>query len=176
MNTIFRVLCVSIPTALHIVLGFSAPSHAQSDVRSILRGVIVQLQTGQPNPMWYGTQLWQMIALQTGNTGVQPALVVLGPVKNVAVVQQSTLPSGVLYALSAEHQNGTSFWILGVSTLTKKIEYATFTVGEQSQEQLPSSKGPVFGGPSIDPPSNSPPSNPSPVQKSAACEKFPNLC
>jgi hypothetical protein len=52
-------------------------ARAQTDPRSILSQVILQLQTGTPNPQWYGPQLWQTIAAQTGNTGIYAALVQL---------------------------------------------------------------------------------------------------
>jgi hypothetical protein len=149
-----------------------APSaHAQYNVDSILRQVILQLQTGTPNPGWYGAQLWQTIALQTANIGIYPQLVQLGAVTSITITQQAPLPTGMLYAATVQHQNGTSTWNLGISTLTNRIEYANVTFGP-SQQPLPLSRSP--GVPKTGP---NPPSNPPPQDKtSPACQKFPNLC
>jgi hypothetical protein len=166
----------------------SRASRAQFDVRAVLMQVILQLQTGNPNPSWYGAQLWQTIALQTGNTGVYPWLVQLGVVQNVTLLQQEPLPSGMLYLLTAQHQNGTSNWILGISTLTGRIEYATAEMGASGQS-LPNPQAPpqlqpqTQTQPQLQPsqqplPSDNPPPNPAPApsDNSEACKKFPNLC
>ena len=116
----------------------SRAAHAQFDVRVVLMQVILQLQTGSPDPSWYGAELWQTIALQTGNTGVYPWLAQLGPVQNVYLNSQEPLPTGELYLLTAQHQNGTSTWILGISTMTGRIEYATAAMGASAQS-LPKS-------------------------------------
>ena len=67
---------------------------AQADPRQILAAVIQQVQTGTPNPTWYGVQLWQTIAMQTNNSGVYMPLVQLGPVTNVVLNGQTQLPGG----------------------------------------------------------------------------------
>jgi hypothetical protein len=166
-----------------VLTSFSA--YSQIDASSILRQMILQLQTGQPNPAWYGVQLWQTIAAQTSFTGIYPQLVQLGPVTNVTVTQQAALPTGMLYAATAQHQNGISTWVLGISSLTNRIEYANLTVGGIPQ-QLPPPQQPgstVGGVPQQLPPpqqpgaSPNPPSNPLPQDKtSPACQKYPNLC
>ena len=60
---------------------------AQADPRQILGAMIYQVSTGTPNPNWYDDQLWQTIALQTGNTGIYPQLRQLGVVQNVTLTQ-----------------------------------------------------------------------------------------
>src|SRR5580704_3951060 len=77
---------------------------AQADPRQILAAVIQQVQTGTPNPTWYGAQLWQTIAIQTNNSGVYVQLAQLGPVTNVVVNGQTQLPAGPVYSMVAQHQ------------------------------------------------------------------------
>jgi hypothetical protein len=155
---------------------------AQSDPRQILRGMITQAQTGTPNPTWYGTELWQTIAIQTGYTGLYPQLVQLGPVRNVTISQQVPLPTGVIYAGTAQHARGTSYWEFGISTLTNRIEYASF-------QAAPGSTGTgTIGLPEAEPDDEPEPvvKKPTPSGKgtptsgtggtSDACRRFPNLC
>lgn len=163
MRKFHFLLCVS-------ALSLATTSADAQDPRQVLQGVIQQLQTGQPNPGWYGPQLWQTIAMQTGNTGYYPALAQLGPVGNVSINQQIQMPAGPVYSLTAQHSNGTSTWQLGISTLTNRIEYANFNVGG-SQQPLPPQ-----------PPATTP-STPGggdggggDASSSEACRKFPNLC
>ncbi len=168
--------------AAMLICLFQAPMttrvEAQADPRQILAAVILQVQTGTPNPNWYGPQLWQTIAMQTNNSGVYPVLVQLGPVTNVVLNGQTQLPAGPVYSLVAQHQNGVSTWLLGISLYTNRIEYANFNIGSAPQQlppqpvQLPQSQTP-FPGTAPNPPSNPPPAASS---ASEACRKFPNLC
>ena len=151
---------------------------AQADPRQILAGVIQQMQTGTPNPTWYGAQLWQTIAMQTNNSGVYMQLVQLGPVTNVVVNGQTQLPAGPLYSMVAHHQGGVSTWLLGISLYTNRIEYANFNIGAVPQQlpaqpvPLPPTSAPTPGS-APNPPANSPPAASS---TSEACRRFPNLC
>ena len=101
--------------------------------RQVLREMILQLQTGTPNPQWYGRDLWMTMAMQTGNTGVYPQLRLLGPVTDVQLTGQTQLPAGMLYAMAARHQNGQSNWVIGVNNLSRRIEYASFEVANAGQ-------------------------------------------
>lgn len=151
---------------------------AQADPRQILAAVIQQLQTGTPNPTWYGVQLWQTIAIQTNNTGVYMQLVQLGPVTNVVVNGQTQLPAGPVYSMVAQHQGGVSTWLLGISLYTNRIEYANFNIGAVPQ-QLPPQPAPLPQTSAPTPGTTpDPPTNPAPAASSAseACRKFPNLC
>jgi hypothetical protein len=151
---------------------------AQADPRQILAAVIQQLQTGTPNPTWYGPQLWQTIAIQTNNSGVYLPLVQLGLVTNVVVNGQTQLPAGPLYSMTAQHQGGVSTWLLGISIYTNRIEYANFNIGAVPQQlppqpvPLPQTSAPTPGS------APNPPTNPPPAASSTseACRKFPNLC
>jgi len=151
---------------------------AQADPRQILAAVIQQLQTGTPNPTWYGVQLWQTIAIQTNNSGVYMQLAQLGQVTNVVVNGQTQLPAGPVYSLVAQHQGGVSTWLLGISLYTNRIEYANFNIGAVPQQlppppvPLPQTSAPTPGS-APNPPTNSPPEASS---TSEACRKFPNLC
>jgi hypothetical protein len=159
--------------------------HSQVDPRQILAGVIQQLTTGNPNASWYGQQLWQTIAFQTNNTGVYQQLVFAGPVSNIQFLGQQALPSGNIYQLRSQHANGSFTWLMGISTLTNRIEYMNVTPGGTGQvppglpgtgtTTLPlppggggttSGGGTVSGGPSTGGASGT----------SSACQKFPELC
>ena len=145
--------------------------------RQVLREVILQLQTGTPNPQWYGRDLWTTIALQTGNTGVYPQLRLLGPVRDVQVTGQTQLPAGMVYGLAARHQNGQSNWVLGYNNLSRRIEYATFEVANAAQAQpLPAPRREPI--PAQQPTPSIPDSQPLAAggETSTACKKFPNLC
>lgn len=149
-------------------------ANAQGDPRQLLSAMIAQLQTGALNPQWYGQQLWQMIALQTGGTGIYQPLVQLGPVQNVVVTQQQQLPQGSLFAMTAQHSLGQSTWIFGVSSITNRIEYANFNVGPSATPfPLPTPTPTPSPSPQ---PIPAPTPSPSPGSESEACKKFPNLC
>jgi hypothetical protein len=151
---------------------------AQADPRQILAAVIQQLQTGTPNPTWYGPQLWQTIAFQTNNSGVYMQLVQLGTVTNVVLNGQTQLPAGPVYSLMVQHQGGVSAWLLGISLYTNRIEYANFSIGSAPQ-QLPPQPVPVPTTPAPTVGSTPTPPTPSPTPASPtseACRKFPNLC
>ena len=94
--------------------------------RQVLREMILQLQTGRPDPQWYGRDLWMTMAMQTGNTGVYPQLRLLGPVTDVQLTGQTQLPAGMVYGMTARHQNGQSNWLVGVNNLSRRIEYRDF--------------------------------------------------
>jgi hypothetical protein len=155
-----------------------SPANAQISPQQILAGVILQLQTGTPNPNWYGGQLWMTIASQTNNSGLYQPLAQLGPVQNIQIVNQVQMPVGPVYSMIAQHQGGTSTWTLGLSNYTNRIEYANFNInGPQSPLPPPpisvTSTPPPTPGGSPSPPAGPPPTaNPS----SPACQKFPNLC
>jgi hypothetical protein len=144
----------------------------QRDPRQILASVIQQLQTGTPNPQWYGVQLWFTIAQQTGNTGRYGQLARLGPATNITLTQTTRLPAGRLYALIAQHQRGMSVWVLGISDVTNRIEYANFQAGA-AQQPLPDPQPPTGSGDS--PPESGSP-GPSSPGTSEACRKYPSLC
>lgn len=155
--------CSFFVLAVLLNLSVIESANAQGDPRRILAGMIEQLQTGTPNPMWYGAQLWQTIAMQTGNTGVYPQLAQLGSVQDVIVTQQQQLPQGWLFAMTAQHSNGHSIWQMGVSSITNRIEYANFNVGASPTPPPNPQPNPI------------PAPSPSPSE-SEACKKFPNLC
>jgi hypothetical protein len=170
---------------LAAVLACLAPTaQAQFDPRAVLQGMIAQLQTGRLDPNWYGPQLWQVMAMQTGGTGIYPQLVALGPVQNIAVMQQNPLPGGIVYNLAAQHAAGISNWLIGIGSMSRRIEYAEaqFVPAGGLPGGLPGGAGPPpgLGNPSPSPaPGASGPSNPAPVPPSSAsdaCRRFPNLC
>lgn len=165
-----RSLIFAVGSMMFVVLFcVSLPARAQSDPQSVVTQVIQQLQTGTPNPQWYGAAVWQAVALQTGNTGLYVPLLQLGPVTSTTVTQRIPLPTGMLYAITVQHQSGMSSWVIGISTVTRRIEYLHFDLGGAPQN-LPSNT------PSAVPSQPNPPSNPAPPQPSPACQKFPNLC
>src|SRR5262249_11210698 len=143
-------------------------AYAQADPRQVLREVIRQFQTGTPNPLWYGVQVWQTAAYQTANSGVYPQLVALGAVTKVHLNQQQQLQGGMLYNLTADHKNGASTWLLGVGAYSNRIEYLSFNINDSNPSGSNASPA------DTDIPA---PSNPGTQQKgSEACKKFPQLC
>lgn len=141
---------------------------AKADPRPVLAGMIQQLQTGTPNQMWYGQQLWQTIAMQTGNTGYYPALAALGPVTDIAVIGSQALPGGAIFNLIATHQGGQSSWFIGIGAQSNRIEYANFNIGAN----LPSQ--PIPNPTPAPTPNPSAPTNPS--NDGGACSMYPDLC
>jgi len=173
------ILWRSAAAALLVILVLAPWARAQIDARGILNQVILQLQTGTPNPQWYGVELWQTMAIQTQNTGVYLPLRQLGQPTNIVITEQLPLPTGMLYAMTVQHVNGMSTWVVGISTLTKRIEYMNFNVGGTPQ-LLPYPNEPSAApspAPAPNNPQPAPPSNPPPQgTDSDACKKFPNLC
>lgn len=164
--------------ALVGTVGVPLRARAQLDPRQILAAVIQQLQMGQPNPSWYGPQLWQTIVMQTGNTGFYPVLAQGGPVTNVQVTQQQQLPNGVMYQLTSTQANGLQLgWTMGISMMSNRIEFLNFNP-VQSTPVIPTTE--PRPGPSPAPPPNPNPNppggNPTPATPSEACTRFPNLC
>jgi hypothetical protein len=154
---------------------------AQGDVRQVLSGMIYQVSTGQVNPNWYSPQLYQTIAVQTGNSGIYPALRQLGTVQNIRVNQWMALPGGMVYSMTAQHQFGVSFWEFGIGSFTNRIEYASFNIGPTAGPiQLPgqpSSGEPTGPTPDVGKPPTKPQPKPPPNPgQSDACKKFPSLC
>jgi hypothetical protein len=163
-----------------------APARAQFDPRVILSGMIQQLQQGRPDPSWYGPQLWQLMAMETGGSGVYPVLAALGQVRDIAVLQQNPLPGGFVYVMTAQHVGGVSHWMLGIGTASRRIEYAQAQfVPEGGLPGGPPGRAPApppggLGNPAPQPappgPSNAPPRLAPPTSQSEACRRFPNLC
>src|SRR5437899_2253492 len=115
-----KVRFLTLALAAFFALTPSRRVEGQSDARQVLAGMIYQVSTGTVNPNWYGSLLYQTIAIQTGNSGVYPQLRQLGTVQNVIVNQWMTLPGGVLYSMTAQHQFGVSFWVFGIGTFTNR--------------------------------------------------------
>lgn len=158
--------------------GVASQAQAQLDPRQILAGVIMQLQTGQPNPGWFGPVLWQTLALQTNGTGFIPLLAQGGPVINIQVTQQQQLPNGMMFQLVSSQQGGLQLgWNMGISTMTNKIEFLSFSPAQQtpplpSPGPLPTPTTPTTPAPSPGPGTGTP----TPRTTGEACQRFPNLC
>jgi hypothetical protein len=149
-------------------------TEAKADPRPILAGLIQQLQTGTPNPSWYGPQLWHTISTQTGGTGHYPALSALGPVANIDLVGSQGLPGGAIFNLVATHQfGGQSTWFMGIGALSNRIEYAYFNIGSSlPPQQIPN----PTSTPTPTPPPPASPGSGSGSGDGGACSLYPNLC
>jgi hypothetical protein len=170
---LFWLICV-------LALSGGAARAQQADMRSILGQMIYQLQTGAPNPTWYGPELWSTICAQTGCTGYYAQLAGLGAVQRVDLNASAQLPAGAIYSLTAHQANGNSQWIIGVSRLNNRIIYANFCTC-QTPYPLPAPQAPqapnVVQRPDVVNPNNDNPAPlPQTVTESEACRKFPNLC
>jgi len=177
--TLRRPFCV-----LFILVALTGQATAQMNPEPIVLGVIQQLQTGTPNPTWYSPDLWQTLAIQTGDTGKYPALIAIGAPIHVYQQQQQPFPTGLIYALKVQHSSGISLWNIGVSFRTQRIELLVFNI-DSSQAGSPafpqaspspygnfatSRKGLEGAGPDISLPAAPP------VPNTDACSRFPNLC
>jgi hypothetical protein len=151
------------PLVVCAALTYPAGTNAQDNPTQVLRSVIQQLQTGKPNPTWFGESLWLLIALGTNGSGVYPQLVELGPAQKITVTATVPLPFGVAYAITAQHERGTSNWEYAVSNLTNRIEYMDFVANPRMMTAPPA-------------PNPEEPAPPPQRDGSEACKKFPNLC
>ena len=190
-----------------LLLAFAVPALAQGVTpANLLFELIDQLQTGRARPVLYGPDVQRTVAEQTNDTGIYQSLRRLGAVISTRVDNTQNLNGGVLYTMTASHQNGISTWAIGYSTRTQRVEYIHFTT-------TPSAAAPPPAAPPIGPPPTTtsgkkplapprtagrttppvqppvqPPVRP-PVQPttppttrpptsdtSEACRKFPNLC
>ena len=143
-------------------------SEAKADPRNVLSAMIQQLQTGTPNPDWYGPQLWQTIAMQTGGSGYYPSLAALGPVTNITILSSQGLPGGAIFNLVATHKGGQSTWFMGINAMSNRIEYVNFNIGNS----LPADPLPK----PTPTPTPVPPTPTSPSSSGGACSLYPDLC
>ena len=186
---------VGLAGAFALAVGAAAGAAAeQGNPRVIVYQLIDQLQTGQPRPVELAPAMRKLIAEQTGDTGMYPALARLGIVTYVRIEQ--TTPT---------HDKGVSTWQVGIAADTRRVEYVEFKIARSSAAAPPaeSTKPPQAAGtkplapradaaplpshpstPSAPPPAAMPaasapapaPRTASPAETSAACRKFPNLC
>lgn len=166
-----------------------ARAQQQRDPVPVLHGMILQFQTGTPNPNWYSPQLWHLLAMQTSNTGVYLPLQHAGPVSNIVVNAWIELPVGRIYSMTAFHMNGRSDWRIGINKFTDRIEYADLVFGQNQPLPLPSTN-PINSQPYPQPPPTGPvpypgtpqpgPNTPGPTTPnpgtSEACQLYPDLC
>lgn len=140
------------------------PDQTREALTLVLTDVIKQLQTGTPNQTFYGGQLWQTIVTQTGNTGVFPQLRNLGDVEEITVTMALPLPQGVVSKMTAQHKKGQSIWEMAISSMTNRIEDASFVVNNSHNTPPPMpKKTPGSDSGSRD-------------DVSTACKMYPNLC
>ncbi|WP_221145094.1 hypothetical protein [Rhizobium lentis] len=160
--------------ALALLVVSTAQAGAQQfDPRQVLATLILQLQTGTPNPGLIGPQLWQTIAMQTNNSGIYPPLQQLGQVTGINLIQQIPLPNGAAFVMAVQHQNGQSNWQIAISQMSGKVEYAGFNIGQLPPRPNPN---PNPNPNPIPTPTPDPPPGPGPITPSDACAKYPDLC
>jgi hypothetical protein len=151
----------------------SIPPGSSPDL--VLRRLILQLQTGQVDPTFFGHQLLQTIF--TNSTGVDPALVQLGNVVTVEVVESLPGPNGTAYLMKAQHTHGVSNWLLVVSTLTMKVEHASVGINAPPPELAQSMPQPQPQPQPIAQPRPVPaPAGPTRSFLEEACRRHPNMC
>lgn len=197
---------VGLAGAFALAVGAAAGAAAeQGNPRVIVYQLIDQLQTGQPRPVELAPAMRKLIAEQTGDTGMYPALARLGIVTYVRIEQTTPMQRGTVYSVTATHDKGVSTWQVGIASDTRRVEYVEFKIARSSAAAPPaeSTKPPQAAGtkplapradaaplpshpstPSAPPPAAMPaapapapaPRTASPAETSAACRKFPNLC
>jgi len=127
-----------------LLLAFATPVLAQGVTPSnLLFELIDQLQTGRSRPVLYGPDVQRTVAEQTNDTGIYQSLRRLGPVSGTRVDGTQNLNGGVLYTMTASHQNGTSTWSIGYSTRTQRIEYIHFTTKPTAAAPPPAAPPPA---------------------------------
>ena len=160
-----------------------ADCYAQGNPRVVLYQLIEQLQTGTSGSVIYSPELREVIAQQTGNTGVYRSLLALGRVTSITMEAVMPMSRGTAYSMVATHSKGASTWQIGVASATNRIEYLEFRIGNSAASSPSVSARPRASPaePRRDPaPAPSPTPTPGPVgptvDTSPACQKFPNLC
>lgn len=137
------------------------------DPRNVLASVIYQLQTGTLMQNWYGPNQWQAMYQQTNGSGIYPQLRMLGPVQQVTLLESQGFPQGNVFKLRANHQAGTSDWVLGIGNFSNQIDYAFFNIGNTGNP-LPPLPNPTPT------PTDKPPTPSTPDADS--CQLYPDLC
>lgn len=130
------------------------------------------LQQGGPQiNAAFSPQLAQLVWWQTGNTGFYPILRSMGMVRSTTQGNVVPLQFGVSFACRSFHDQGYVDWRLVFSTVTGRMEYASFQPYSTSLSDQGHETGP---GPALRPEDERPVEDP--VPETEACRKFPELC
>jgi hypothetical protein len=174
-----------VPLAMIVATSFFCSRTLQAQEQSpiaLLSTVIKQLQDGHPDPSLFGDQLQRTIAEQTNHSGQYMPLAALGPVTAINVTRSQEYPSGQLYSINAAHLYGNSSWTLGVNSISKRVEYANFSVFPVGADSnLPPQAPPISPNPpassfSAYPSVNSSVYPPITSAVKSPCSKYPSLC
>ncbi len=140
---------VGIVGAFALAVGFAVGAAAeQSNPRAIVYQLIDQLQTGQPRPVELAPAMRKLIAEQTGDTGMYPALAQLGVVTHVRIDLTTPMQRGTAYSVTATHEKGVSTWQVGIAADTQRVEYVEFKIARSNAAPPPaeSAKPPQAAG------------------------------
>lgn len=171
MNIVLRL---AVPILI-LICYLPRPAEAQVDPRQILLVATHSAQTG--NVMPFGPMVRNVIAMQTGGTGVYPQLVGLGPVAGVTVVAMQPLPLGAVIQGRVFHQNGFSDWTVAYAYSTNTIENASFQFAPYNWGGPAPTGGPPINTPSGPAPTGPAPTTPPPPASTGdGCAKYPTLC
>ena len=155
---------------------------AQTNEERNMASIIYGLQTGSMNWNRFAPEIKQIIAYQTGGTGMYLGLAALGPPLRVKMLNVFPLPAGAYYVFESRFAAGTLQWqvvadlqgnIWGlqfqpVAAATDSTPTTTPDTDDtdQPKQQPKRKKLPVGGADHGD----------APTTKDEACKLYPNLC
>lgn len=156
--------CIAV-LAVGVILGsgeqaFGQQFTASTDPRPVLRNLITAFQLCGP-PQAYqvlSPQLFQLIAMQTGNSGCYQHIAAAGPVTSMAKKDVQQMPAGPVFAVRVTHQSGAVVdWFIGLSNWTGRVEYLNYVNASAAAPAPTIDAGPVddqgdSGGEIVQPP------------------------
>lgn len=162
-NFLSKALLISF--SLLVASPLAAQQHTSSQKKAILRQLINAFQVCGPPSVYQilGQAVFQAVAMQTQNTGCYPQLRILGPVQNISQTGSQEYPAGPVDEFEVQQQNGTSYWQMGISDTTGKVEWLTVN----------SQKVPLQPFPKPDPVE---PGKPKKQDDPVGCQIYPQMC
>lgn len=161
-----------------------APIQAQAqafDPRPTLMQLISAFQNCGPPQVYQmlGQQLFQLVSMQTGNTGCYAQIRAAGPVTGMQVLQQQEFPVGPVFLVRVTHQVGGQVdWFIGISRFTNRVEYLAHQPA-QGGTSIVNGPAPDAQGPIPTQPNPAPAPNPNPNPGGAqpeGCDVYPTMC
>lgn len=114
-----------------------------------------------------GQAVFQAVAMQTQNTGCYPYLQMLGRVQDVSRTASEEYPAGPVEEFEVQQQNGTSYWQMGISKFTGKVEWLTVNSQRVPVPAFPKAVADVDTGGTKKQPKHDEP---------AGCQLYPQMC
>ncbi len=161
--------------AFLIAQPLATAQEVQLDV--MLRTLITRFQQcgSSPSDAMLGVGLYQTIFVQTNGIGCYSLVIGLGPVLRLDETSRSQLPAGPVASFTATHSAAKSYWQIGYSRYTGKVELLMTSVsgpfppipGDQPPQTLASPPPARPSGPA---------EKPTAVDRDQACLVYPDMC